>query len=397
MQESAVTSDPTIRSDTAVQAPPRERIIAIDALRGFDMFWISGGQAVLLTFVQIFCNPLPEWLKRHTGHVRWEGFVAWDLIMPLFLFVVGAAMPFSFARRRDEGESTAQLYWKIIRRTLILFVLGMAVQGNLLDFKLSTLHIFSNTLQAIAVGYFIAGIVMLNFNITGQVILAALMMLIYWALLTFVPFGDQPAGSLSEFSNFAYSIERFVMRSFIDGTKPPYTWVLSSMVFAATTLLGVFAGHILRADWSKGQKFFTLAALGLACLAGGYAWSHWGGFPIIKHIWTSSMVLWAGGWSYLLLALFYLVIDIAGFRRWAFPFVVIGSNAILIYVLWDIFQPFRPMAEKLVGVAASKRGPGIGLAAHLGSAGPFLTAFTAVLLAWLLLYYLYRRKIFIRI
>src|SRR5204863_3571919 len=108
----------------------------------------------------------------------------------------------------------------------------------------------------------------------------------------------------------------------------------------------------------------------LGCLAAGWVWAEYLGFPIIKHIWTSSMALWAGGWSYLLLALFYLMIDIAGFRRWAFPFVVIGANAIVIYVLWDLFNPFTTLSTKLVG----------GLASHLGSFGPFVIAFTAVLI-----------------
>src|SRR4051794_1164849 len=138
-----------------------ERIGAIDALRGFDMFWIVGGRELLLAFTKIFGNPAPDWLNHQFEHSKWDGFTAWDLIMPLFLFVVGAAMPFSFARRIEEGQSKGALLAKIVRRTIILFILGMAVQGHLLDFKLSTLHIFANTLQAIAVGYFVAGVAML--------------------------------------------------------------------------------------------------------------------------------------------------------------------------------------------------------------------------------------------
>src|SRR5262245_26630311 len=193
-----------------------QRVAAIDALRGFDMFWIVGGRELFLAIVALFQFPLPEWAEHHFEHAKWEGFRAWDLIMPLFLFVVGAAMPFSFSRRLETGGSKGALYLKILRRTLILFVLGMAVQGHLLDFNLKTLHPFSNTLQAIAAGYLIAGIVMLNIGIVGQVVVAVLLMLGYWALLKFVPFGDQPAGSLEPFSNFAYSIEKLVMRGFID-------------------------------------------------------------------------------------------------------------------------------------------------------------------------------------
>jgi predicted acyltransferase len=126
--------------------------------------------------------------------------------------------------------------------------------------------------------------------------------------------------------------------------------------------------------------------MGVLCLTGGWIWAKWLGFPFIKHIWTSSMVLWAAGWSYLLLALFYLLIDVAGFRRWAFPFVVIGMNAITIYVA-SFFVPFRAIAEGIVG----------GLARHVGDAGPALIQFATVLLAWLVVYHMYRKRTFVRI
>jgi predicted acyltransferase len=129
--------------------------------------------------------------------------------------------------------------------------------------------------------------------------------------------------------------------------------------------------------------------MGLGCLAIGWAWGEFAGLPVIKHIWTSSMTLLAGGWCYLLLALSYLLVDVLGLRRWAFPFVVIGSNALLIYVLWDLksLNPFPMMSKALFG----------GLAAHCGAAGPFLLAFTAVAMWWLILLYLYRQKVFLRI
>jgi predicted acyltransferase len=363
------------------------RVVAIDALRGFDMFWIAGGREVLLTFVGIFKHPIPDWLDHQFTHVKWEGFVAWDLIMPLFLFVVGAAMPFSFARQLEHGRSKTGLHVKILRRTLILFILGMAVQGHLLDFKLDTLHIFANTLQAIAVGYLIAGIVMLNVGVVGQVIFAALMLIGFWALLMFYPLAGVGAGSLEPHANVAYAVDKFVLGRFIDGTEPPYTWVLSGMTFTATVLMGVFGGHVLRSRMSPMVRVFVLTLMGVGCLAAGWVWAEMLGFTIIKHIWTSSMALWAGGWSYLLLALFYLLIDVLGFRRWAFPFVVTGANAILIYVLWDLVVPFGQIANTLTG----------GLAAHLGRVGPLLVAFTAVMLWWVILYDLYRRKIYLRI
>jgi predicted acyltransferase len=377
-------SDDSNLSPAASSATSAERIISLDALRGFDMFWIIGGQQLAFAVAKSFSDPPPAWLEYHLEHVSWEGFSAWDLIMPLFLFVVGAAMPFSFARRTDQGQSKAAVYAKMARRFVILFILGMMVQGHLLDFNLSTLHVFANTLQAIAVGYLVAGVVMLNLRIVGQIVVTALLLIGYWLLLTYVPFPGHAAGTLEPNANLALWVDKVVLGRFRDGT--PYTWVLSGMTFTATVMLGVFSGHILRSMMHPMQKFLALTAMGLACLAGGYAWSEWGNCPIIKHVWTSSMVLWAGGWSYLLLALFYLVIDVAGWRRWAFPFVIIGMNAITIYVAYW-FIPFRQISELLVG----------GLAGHLGAAGPVVVAFTAVLLAWLLLYHLYRQRVFLRI
>jgi predicted acyltransferase len=360
------------------------RIGAIDALRGFDMFWIIGGRELALAVTAWLASPVPHWMNYQFEHAEWEGFTAWDLIMPLFLFVVGAAMPFSFSRRLDEGQSKTLLYVKIVRRSLILFVLGMAVQGHLLDFDLATLHIFCNTLQAIAVGYLVAGIVMLNIGPLGQSVFAMLLLIGYWLLLVHFPIAGYGAGELRPGSNLALTVDEMVLGRFRDGT--PYTWVLTGMTFTATVLLGALAGHILRSQRSQHAKLVTLALMGAACLASGWIWATWLGLPIIKHIWTSSMVLWAAGWSYLLLAFFYLLIDMAGFRRWAFPFVVIGMNAITIYVA-SFFVPFRAIAQSVVG----------GLASHVGDAGPVLIQLATVLLAWLVVYHMYRQRIFVRI
>jgi predicted acyltransferase len=272
----------------------------------------------------------------------------------------------------------------------------MAVQGRLLDFNLSSLHIFANTLQAIAVGYFIAAVIMLNVGVSGQIVFAAVMMIGYWLLLMYIPLAGHGAGSLEPRANVAFAVDQYVRGRFIDGTNPPYTWVLSGLTFSATVLLGVFSGHILRSRWSDWGKLAALTFLGMLCLGAGWVWAKWLGFPIIKHIWTSSMVLWAGGWSFLLVALFYLLIDVLGLRRWAFPFVVVGMNAIAIYVAWK-FIPFPTIAQNLVGVAATARKPGVGLAGHAGAAGPFLVAFSAVAIWRLIHSHFPRRKNLLRI
>jgi predicted acyltransferase len=375
---SSVAQPPAANMDVS------QRVASLDALRGFDMFWIVGGQELAVAVAKYFSDPPAPAVLYQLEHPAWLGFSAWDLIMPLFLFVVGAAMPFSFSRRLERGDSQRELYLKMIRRVAILFVLGMIAQGNLLDFQLSTLHVFSNTLQSIAVGYLVAGVVMINVGIVGQLLFTAAMLVGYWLLMMYVPFAGHAAGTLEPQANLALVVDEFVLGQFRDGTT--YTWVLSGMGFAATTLLGVQAGHLLRSPMAPFLKLLALTGAGLFCLAGGWAWAEWLHFPIIKHIWTSSMALWAAGWSFLLLALFYLLIDVAGWRRWAFPFIVYGANAITIYVVTHIFS-LTTFSERLVG----------GLAAHFGAAGPVLIAFTAVLLGWLLVYHLYRQKIFLRV
>ncbi len=378
-----------------VAAAPTARVLSLDALRGFDMFWIIGGRELVLAILAMIPEANATWVEqaRHQlEHSRWEGFTAYDLIMPLFLFVVGAAMPFSFARRAELGHSNSRMLFKLLRRTVILFVLGMAVQGHMLDFKLDTLHPFSNTLQAIAIGYLFSGIFMLFLPVWAQIATAIFLMLLYWGLLMFIPVpveGQEAVrGVLQEHANIAYMVEQWVMHRFIDHTDPPYTWVLSGITFTATTLLGVFAGYLLRGGSAPMMKFVWLVLLGAVCLAGGWAWAEYVHFPIIKHIWTSSMVLWAAGWSYLLLALFYLVIDVIGLRLIAFPLVVIGMNAIVAYVAYHLVIPFDKISANLVG----------GLASHLNPAvGSFVVTLTTVLLVWLLLYHLYRHKIFLRI
>jgi len=359
-----------------------ERILSIDALRGFDMFWIAGGTPLVLALAKVFVNPPPEWLSRQFEHKLWNGFSAEDLIMPLFLFVVGAAMPFSFSRRIEQGQSRRGLYLKVIRRVAILWVLGMIMQGHLLEYNVSKLHFFSNTLQAIAVGYAVAAVVMLNLSMVWQIATIAVLLVTYWLLMVLVPVPGQGAGVIEPEANLARWIDEMILGRFRDGVH--YTWILSGLGFAATVLLGVMSGHLLRSQRSGWRKVAMLLGLGVGSLVAGRIWGIW--FPINKHVWSSSMVLWAGGWSFLLLAVFYLLIDVLRWRAWAFPLVVIGANAITAYTIGK-FLDFNNTSNVLVGK----------LAPHLGAWGEFVQKLVALAALWLVLWYLYRNKTFIRI
>jgi len=361
---------------------PSERVISIDALRGFDMFLIIGGGEIIRRAIEVGGAGFPETILSQFRHVSWEGFAFWDLIMPLFLFIVGAAMPFAFGKRLERGDDKKEIYLHVLRRVVILFALGMIAQGHLLEFNADRLHVYCNTLQAIAAGYLIAAILMLNFGLAGQLTATAGLLVGFWVLMLLVPQMVVIGGVFEPESNAAIYIDRLLLGRFDDGTT--YTWILSSMTFGCSVMLGVFAGRLLRSQKSQLAKFGWLMGAGFGCVVAGLFWGIW--FPIIKHIWTSSFVLFAGGLSFLLLGIFYLVIDIWGWRKWAFGFVVIGMNAIVVYMATHVFD-FKLMADPLIG----------GLAKWTGDWQGVLRPATAFAIVWGGLYWLYRNKTFIRI
>ena len=362
-----------------------ERIISIDALRGFDMFWIMGpelGNTFVASLVVLIFGHLPPAVHFQLEH-RYARFGAWDMIMPLFLFIAGVSLPFSIGRRLEGGDSRASIYLKVLRRVIILWILGMISQGNLLQFRLDHLKVYSNTLQSIAAGYLVASIALVELRtVAKQMILCAGLLVSFALIMLYVPWPGGATGSFAQDANLAWWIDTTIMGRYMDGGG--YTWILSSLGFAATVIMGSLAGHVLKSPSPGQRKVLTLIGAGLASLAAGSLASFI--VPNVKHLWTSSMVLWAGGWSLLLLAVFYLVIDVLGYKRWAFPLQVIGANAIVAY-----------MAEKLFGIEHMCRNLFGGLCSHFGPAHEFILTCLSILLLWSALYYLYRNRTFVRI
>lgn len=364
-------------------AATQGRLVSLDALRGFDMFWIIGGGWIVSGLAKGLQDDwFSQYVLPHTRHVPWEGFLAWDLIMPLFLFVVGAAMPYSFAKRLEQGHSKGRLYVHILFRVVVLWILGMVAQGRLLQYDLSKLRLYSNTLQAIAAGYLIASIFLMNLRMWGQLAVTAALLLLYWALLMLVPVPGYGPGELTPEGNLAIYIDKLILGPYQDGTS--YTWILSSMTFGCTVMMGALAGQLLRSDFGRMRKTLFLLASGVACIWIGWAWGLV--FPIIKHIWTSSMVLFAGGWSIVLLGVFYLLFDVLRLRFLAFPFVVIGMNAIAVYMVTRVYD-FRQIGDIFVS----------GLARWTGDWHDFVRAVAGVVAIWLILLHLYRKRTFIKI
>jgi predicted acyltransferase len=352
----------------------KERIASIDALRGFDMFWIAGGEGLINSLHTLMPNAVTAALDQQFTHVDWEGFHFYDLIFPLFLFLVGVVLPFSLGSQMERGVKLGRLYWRAFRRLILLLLLGL-VHNGLLYKSFHDLRL-PGVLQRIAVCYFVAAIVVIHFRPRGQAIIGAALLLGYWALMAQVPL--TPAGNLS-----AAVDRQLISPPFCCYTYGDNEGILSTIPAIGTALMGALAGAWLRSARPPAPKAVGLALAGIASLGAGLLWGVW--FPIIKNIWTSSFVLYAGGWSLLLLALFYWVIDIRGWRRWSFFFAVIGMNAITIYVLRSLIG--FPRILEMNGLRE----------AGLGDYTLAFWRLVDVAAGWLLLWVLYRKRLFLRV
>jgi predicted acyltransferase len=359
--------------------PADARITSIDALRGFDMFWIMGGDTL---FTSLFLLAGLPAVAAQLEHTAWHGFTFYDLIFPLFLFLAGVSVPIALEKRMARGESKAVLGRHVLARTAKLLVFGFLVNG-LLDLNVAAMR-WPGVLQRIAIGYCAASFAVLYLSRRAQAVLAVAILVGYWAILLVVPSPGFGAYVLTPEGNLAGYLDRLL----VPGTFCCYPYgdnegLLSTLPAIGTTLLGVLASYYIRSSRGPVEKTRGLAACGVAALVAGLAWGLV--FPINKLLWTSSYVLFAAGWSLLLLALFYWAIDVRGWRRWAFPFVVIGMNPITIYVAQALFD---------FGVVAAIFTHGF--VHHLGAWRTAFEAGTVLVTKWLFLYFLYRQKIFLK-
>ncbi len=367
----------------------QERLASLDMLRGLDLFMLVFFQPVFVAFAKHWSNvPFISYLLNQFSHASWEGFTAWDLVMPLFLFMVGAAMPFSFEKYRQSNNKLA-IYKKIIRRFIILFILGIVVQGNLLSLDIREIRIYTNTLQAIAVGYVIAAMIILHLSKRWQIIVTLLLLVCYWGLLTFM-------GDFTPDGNFAEAVDRIILGRARDGVyytedgswhfadSYHYTWVLTSLVFGVTTMLGVFAGQIMKYGKDKLKNSKRLFIIGLALLLVGWLLSFQ--TPIIKKIWTVSMTLWSGGWCFLLMALFYYIADYKGRTKGLNWLKIYGMNSIIAYTLGMVIN-FRSLASSLLW----------GLEQYVGDYYGAVLTFANFLILFFILNTMYRLRVFVKI
>ena len=386
------------------------------------MFWIIGavgGEAIIeKIWKHMQASKLDTtWYGRTVGaaayqltHPAWNGFRAYDLIFPLFLFIAGAAMPFSLGRRIEQGEAKSKLALRVVRRGLLLVLFGLIYNGL---FSVGFTHElrWGSVLGRIGLAYMFGGLIYLVTDVRGQIAAVILLLVGYWAAMLYIPVPGIGAGVLEDGKNLADYIDH----RFLPGT--PYLHdrvvgnfaildhdpegLLSTIPAIGTALLGALAGAWLRSGRRNGTvKSAGLMVAGLMALTLGWAWA---GFqinppetsplspanawhivmPINKNLWTSSFVLWTAGWSLILLALFYQVVDVWHLRRWAFFFTVIGANSITIYMA-KRFIDFDK-----IGSFLCSPGP--------KTIHPMLTPLVGLVLAWGCLYVMYRNRWFLRL
>jgi predicted acyltransferase len=402
------------QNEAVMQSVKPARLLSLDALRGFDMFWIISGEGifhglanVVLTKHSLYRNPtdwqitatvdLNFWEKIAVGisnqlhHSPWNGFTFYDIIFPLFIFIAGISMPFSFAKQIEKaGVNIAiakrSIYRSLIKRTLILIFLGMVVNG-LFKWQSYENTRMASVLGRIALSCFFAAIIYLNSSLRTQIIWFAGILLAYWAAMMLIPVPGFGPGVLTPEGNLEAYIDRILLPGKLHRSTYDPEGLLSTIPAIGSAMLGVFTGQFLQNEkLSSARKASTTAIAGVVLLLCGALWGLV--FPINKNMWTSSFVLYAGGWNMLLFTLFYFLIDVAGFKKWSMPLVWVGCNAILIYMAAHGVVNFESTSAFLFG----------GLFNKTAEVWHDVLMWTGVaVIQFAALYFLYRKKWFLKV
>ena len=374
----------------AAPSPAPQRLLSLDALRGFDMFWILGFGGLLESLAQRYFPeaPMGKLILTQLDHVEWEGFHFEDLIFPLFLFIAGVSMALALPKRVAR-DGKCRTVGHLILRALVIFIVGVIYSGGLSHGKpqdswMDVLHQvrWLGVLQRIGVASAAAGMLSLFLRSRGLLIAAATLLIGYFLMLKFIPVPGFGAGDFAEGHNLADYLDKLWLpgRPY-KGLDHDPEGILSTLPAIATALLGMVAGRGLSSPASLGRKVGELLLVGAAMVALGWLWAPW--FPVIKKIWTSSFVLVAGGWSAILLGLFYWVIDGIKTRQPIVrPFVWVGANPIFLYLVSGL-EFFREIAHRIVG--------------HPQGEWAWVVSLTTFLLMLLTARWLYKNRVYIRI
>lgn len=370
-----------------------KRLASVDALRGFDMSFIMGVDALVIGIGVLIGIPNFEELF---DHARWHGLHFMDCVFPTFLFIAGLTFPFSAASSRGKGMSDGRIAFKCFIRFVILTLLGLIHDGDLLSLNFAHMRVWS-VLGRIGFAWMMASFLFLLFRTKVRIAIAAGILVAVTVFMRLVVAPDAPVGAdpFSAVGNFGCWLDRTLTRGHLlndaSGWRrgfqlydpEGFAGMLPSIV---TAMLGMFAGEIVRkSEWSMSRKTGLLVVLGVGLLVSGFAWSLV--FPINKALWSPSFTLAVGGISMLAFALFFWIIDVRGVVAWSFPFRVIGMNSILIYMLQAIV-PMHAINVKLFGGISALMPELVGKSFRLA---------TYLMICWSILYLCYRKKLFVKV
>jgi predicted acyltransferase len=373
------------------------RLVSLDALRGFVMFWIMSGEHIVHALAKAAPIPVFVWMSSQMHHTDWNGITFYDMIFPIFLFVAGVSMPYSFDKKMSLAgvisprqlpvKEKQKIYLSMLKRTCILLFLGFVVNG-LLRFDGYDQTRFASVLGRIGLAWFFAGIIYLNFDFKQQLFWFVGILFSYFLILKLIPVPNFGAGILTPEGSFtSYFDQQFLPGRLHSKVYDP-EGLFSTIPAIATALIGVFLGTFLKTKnyFSTNKKLIIMIASAVVLMGIGLLWNY--DFPINKRLWSSSFVCYVGGFSILLFVFFYLVIDVMGFHKWAFPLILIGSNSILIYIAFEGLVNFGHTAEFVFG----------GIIEYLPFIWqPVFTALSVTFVQLVLLYFLYKRKLFLKV
>nr|WP_221307537.1 DUF5009 domain-containing protein [Rhabdobacter roseus] len=360
---------------------------SLDTLRGFDMFWITGGGQLVHALTAASGWAWLQSVDQQLHHPEWHGFRAYDLIFPLFIFLAGVSTPFSMDSRLANGHSPTRLARKAIQRGLILVALGILYNNGFFKTEWALMR-YPSVLGRIGLAGMLAQLLYIYCSTRWLIAWSVGILVGYWGFMSYFPVPGCGAGLLTIECNPASYFDQLIVPGRLHNKIHDPEGLVSTLPAIATGLLGIFAGKFLRLSphqFTPSQKVLLLWTAGILGIGLALTWNSF--FPINKNIWTSSFVLLTGGLSFLLLGLFYGVIDVLHFRSWTFFFVVIGMNSIVIYMVKK-FIDFSYTAQTLFG----------GLLSFFSEPVQMVGAVvTYILIQWLFMWILHRNKLFLKI